>query len=180
MRIATLVVAAVLATVVVANAQTPYIAVYFDPYHTQETKDCPGFVTDTWYVAAVNFNIYITGADFMIQYPPAVTWLADLNVPPVKIGNTATGLSFGYALPQNGYGVLELCQVLVMWNCDHCGEAFQNNLVKVVPNPATGFLGVSDYPNFNLIPGTGLTSIICPLGVPNEDTTWGQVKALYE
>lgn len=180
MRIATLVVAAVLATVAVASAQTPYIAVYFDPYHTQETKDCPGFVTDTWYVAAVNFNLYITGADFKIEYPPAVTWLADLNVPPVKIGATPTGLTFGYALPQNGYGVLELMQVLVAWNCDHCGELYQNNLVKVVPNPATAFLGVADYPNYNLIPGVGLTSIICPLGVPNEDTTWGQVKALYE
>jgi len=180
MRIATLVVAALLATVVVASAQTPYIAVYFDQYLTQETKNCPGFVTDTWHVAAVNFNTYITGADFMIQYPPAVTWLADLNVPTVKIGNTATGLTFGYPLPQNGYGALELCQVLVMWNCDHCADPFHNNLVKVVANPSTGFLGVSDYPNYNLVPGVGLTSIICPLGVPNEDTTWGQVKALYE
>jgi len=72
MRIATLVVAALLATVVVASAQSPYIAVYFDPYHTQETKDCPGLVHDTWYVAAVNFNVFITGTEFAIEYPPAV------------------------------------------------------------------------------------------------------------
>jgi len=39
MRIATLVVVALLATAVVASAQVPYIAVYFDPYHTQENKD---------------------------------------------------------------------------------------------------------------------------------------------
>jgi len=180
MRIATLVVTALLATVVVASAQVPYIAVYFDPYHTQEAKVCPGFVVDTWYVAAVNFNTYITGADFAIQYPPAVTWMADLNLPPVKVGNTPTGLSMGYALPQNGYGVLELCQVQVFWNCDHCADPYYNNQVKVITNPLTGFLGVTDYPNFNLIPGTGLTTLICPLGVPTEDTTWGQVKALYE
>jgi hypothetical protein len=180
MRIATLVVAALLATVVVASAQAPYIAVYFDPYHTQETKNCPGFVTDTWYVAAVNFNVYVTGADFMIQYPPAVTWLADLNVPQVKVGATPTGITMGWPLPLNGFGSLELCQVLVMWNCDHCDAPFFDNFVKVVPNPATMFLGVSDYPNYNLIPGVGLTSVICPLTVPNEDTTWGQVKALYE
>ncbi len=42
MRIATLVVVALMATVVAVSAQTPYIAVYFDQYLTQETKDCPG------------------------------------------------------------------------------------------------------------------------------------------
>lgn len=179
MRIATLVVAVLLATAVVASAQTPYIAVYFDPFHTQETEVCQGPVTDTWYVAAVNFNVFITGADFMIQYPPAVSWVADLNLPPVKIGSTPVGLSMGFALPQNGFNVVELCQVLVQWNCDQCVDPFTNNLVKVVANPVTGFLGVTDYPNYNMIPGVGLTTIICPVGVPNEDTTWGQVKALY-
>jgi len=180
MRIATLVVVALLATAVVASAQVPYIAVYFDPYHTQENKDCPGLMVDVWYVAAVNFNTFITGADFAIQYPAAVTYMADLNVPPVHVGNTLTGLSMAFALPQNGFGVLELCQVQVFWNCDHCDTPYYNNLVKVVANPVTGFLGVTDYPNYSMIPSVGLTAIICPLAVPNEDTTWGQVKALYE
>jgi len=182
MRIAMLVAVALMATVVAVSAQAPYIAVYFDQYHTQETKDCPGFVMDYWYVAAVNFNTYITGADFAIQYPAAVTFLQDVNTPPVTIGNTQTGISMAFALPQNGYGSFELCQVKVFWNCDDCGRPvspFVNNFVKVIPNPVTGFLGVTDYPQYNLIPGIGLTTVICPVGVPTEETSWGQVKALY-
>jgi hypothetical protein len=182
MRIATLVVVALLATVVVVNAQNPYIAVYFDQYYGQETKDCPGFVIDTWYVAAVNFNTFVTGADFKINYPAAVTYLADLNVPPVKVGNTNIGLSMAFALPQNGYNLVPLCQVQVFWNCDDCDRPaglYVNNQVKVVANPFTNFLGVTDFPNFNLVPGQGLTAVICPTSVPVEETTWGQVKALY-
>jgi len=182
MRIATLVVVALMAAVVTVNAQTPYIAVYFDQYYGQETKDCPGFVMDTWYVAAVNFNTYITGADFRILYPPAVTYLSDLGLPPVSVGNTNTGLSMAFALPQNGYNLVPLCQVRVFWNCDNCGRPngpFVNNQVTVVANPNTGFLGVTDFPNFNLVPGTGLTAVICPETVPVEESTWGQVKALY-
>ena len=178
MRIAMLVAVALMATVVAVSAQAPYIAVYFDQYHTQETKDCPGFVVDYWYVAAVNFNTFITGADFAIQYPAAVTWLADLNMPPVTIGNTLTGVSMAFALPQNGYGSFELCQVKVFWNCDACVVPYVNNQVRVVPNPVTGFLGVTDYPQYNLIPGNGLTALICAT-VPAEETTWGQVKSLY-
>ena len=177
MRIAAMVVAALLATVVVASAQVPYIAVYFDPYLTQETKDCPGVVMDTWYVGAVNFNVFITGADFMIEYPPAVTWMSD-NPPPVKIGSTPTGISIGFALPLNGYSAVELMSVNVLWNCDSCVEPYLDNQVKVLMNPTTSFLGVTDYPEYNLVPGAGLTALICAT-IPAEDTTWGQVKALY-
>lgn len=179
MRIATLVVVALLATAVAVGAQTPYIAVYFDQYHTQETETCQGIGNlDTWYVAAVDFNVFITGAEFAIQYPPAVIHLADVNTPPVTIGNTLTGVSMGWPLPQNGYGLLSVCQVQVFWNCDYCVAPFLNNAVRVVAHPVTGFLGVTDFPNFNLVPGIGLTALICAT-VPVEDTTWGQVKALY-
>jgi hypothetical protein len=178
MRIATLVVVALMATVVAVSAQTPYIAVYFDQYLTQETKDCPGPMVDNWYVAAKNFNAFLTGAEFAIEYPAAVSWLADLNKPPVSVGATPTGISMGFALPQNGFFDVFLCNVQVFWNCSACAEPFLNNAVKVVANPATGFLGVTDFPQYNAIPCVGLTSYICAT-VPAEETSWGQVKALY-
>jgi hypothetical protein len=178
MRIATLVVVALMATVVAASAQTPYIAVYFDQYLTQETKDCPGPMMDTWYVAAKNFNAFLTGAEFAIQYPAAVAFLGDANTPPVTVGNTQTGISMGFALPANGFFDVFLCNVNVFWNCSSCVEPYLNNAVKVVANPVTGFLGVTDFPQYNAIPAVGLTSFICAT-VPAEDTSWGQVKALY-
>lgn len=178
MRIATLVVVALMATVVAVSAQTPYIAVYFDQYLTQETKDCPGPMADTWYVAAKNFNAFLTGAEFAIQYPAAVLYLGDANTPPVTVGNTQAGISMGFALPANGFFDVFLCNVKVFWNCSACADPYLNNAVKVVANPVTGFLGVTDFPQYNLIPGVGLTSYICAT-VPAEETSWGQVKALY-
>jgi hypothetical protein len=125
MRIATLVCALLIVTAVAVSAQTPYIAVYFNSGYSQEAKDCPGVgVLDTWYVAAVNFNV-------------------------------------------------------VLWNCAECADPWNNNQIKVVANPSTGDLAGVDYPGFNLVPGAGLTALICPLPIATEQTTWGQVKAVY-
>ena len=166
----------------IARAQTPYIAVYFDPGYSQEAKDCQGVgVVDTWYVAAVNFNRYLSGAEFAIQYPPEVTWLVDWPAHPIAIGTTPTGISMGFPFQQNGYNPVPLCEVELMWNCSECGGPYDDHRVKVVAHPATGFLGGVDYPGFNLVPAVGLTASVCfsCACVPTQDTTWGGVKALY-
>jgi hypothetical protein len=164
----------------VASAQVPYIAVYFNSGFSQEAKDCPGVgVFDTWYVAAVNFNMFLAGADFKIEYPPAVNWIADLQVWTIFQGTTPTGYSVGFPFPQNGFVPVPLVKPYVMWNCEECMPPWQNNQVKVVPNPATGFLGAVGYPGFGLVPSLGLTALICPLPIATEQTTWGQVKAVY-
>jgi len=49
----------------------------------------------------------------------------------------------------------------------------------VIPHPGTGFLGGVDYPGFNLVPSVGLTAVLCACTIPTEQTTWGQVKAVY-
>jgi hypothetical protein len=165
----------------IASAQTPYIAVYFNAGHSQEAKDCPGPgpVVDTWYIAALNFNMFLSGAEFMVSYPPAVTWLADAATPPVTLGNTPTGITMGFPFPQNGFNTVDLCQVVVLWNCETCMDPYLNNLVRVIPHPGTGFLGAVDYPGFNLVPSVGLTAVLCACTIPTEQTTWGQVKSLY-
>lgn len=178
MRIATLVVVALMATVVAVSAQTPYIAVYFNQGLSEQEAVCPGPGVDTWFVAALNFNAYLSGAEFAIEYPVAVTWMADLNKPAVSVGNTPTGISMGFPLPVNGFNPVFLCSPQVWWNCSACAEPYLDNAVRVVANPSTGFLGVTDYPQFNMIPGVGLTAWICRT-IPVEDTTWGQVKSLY-
>jgi hypothetical protein len=163
-----------------ASAQTPYIAVYFDQHLTQETTVCPGVgVIGTWYVAARNFNTMLSGAEFAIQYPAAVTLLEDTNTPPVTIGNTASGISMGFPVAQKGGYPVLLCTPQVIWNCDSCVDLYVNSTVKIVANPHTGFLGCTDYPWFNLIPCVGLTAYVCPT-VALEETTWGGIKLLYE
>jgi hypothetical protein len=168
-----------MASVVVVSAQTsPFIAVYFDQaYQTEAKNPCPGIgVFDNLYIALVNANVFVSGVEFAVNYPPQLTWVADLNTPPVTVGNTPNGISMGFALPQNGFSALEVCQVLVMWNCDGCSVF--NVPVVVTANPNTGFLGFTDFPNYSLFPAVGLTSLICAT-VPTEETTWGKVKSLY-
>ena len=167
-----------LALVCAANAQTPYIAVYFDPGFTATTKVCPGPGLDVWYVAAVNFNSLITGAEFAISYPAAVTWLADTNTPPVKIGSTPSGISMGYPIPVNGFSPVELCRVQVQWNCEECDSSSIDAPITVIAHPHTTFLGWTDE-SYTEQPASGWTSFICPFASPAEPTTWGRVKALF-
>lgn len=161
-----------------ASAQIPYIAVYFDPGFSLITKDCPGEgLADVWYVAGVGFNTLVTGAEFAIEYPPAVLWVSDLNTPPVTIGSTPQGISMGYSTPLNGYAPVGLCQVQVEWVCDGCAPPFADNLVNVLTHPHTNFLGWTDQ-EFTEWPAMGWTSMIC-VSTPTEETTWGRVKALF-
>jgi len=180
MRFATMVVVVLMASVVVVSAQTsPFIAVYFDQSFQVEAQDpCPGIgVLDTLYVELVNADVFVTGVEFAVNYPPELTWIADFDKQEATVGTTPVGFSMGWAVPQNGFGVaIDVCKVLVMWNCDGCTVA--NSPVSVVANPFTGFIGYTDFPNFDLFPAVGLTSLICPT-VPTQDSTWGKVKSLY-
>lgn len=185
MRALALAFALVIVMVGAASAQIPFIAVYFDQYYSVEalppppcSDPCPGIgVIDYLWIALANANAYVTGVDFKVAYPPEMIWMADIGTQPVTIGTTNTGFSMGWALPQNGYNVVPICQVKFMWNCDFCPAP--NIPVTVVQNPFTVFLGYSDFPNYQLYPAVGLTALICA-SVPAEETTWGQVKALFE
>lgn len=186
MRFATMVVLVLMASVVIVSAQTtPFIAVYFDQSYQVEGNPpapsgdpCPGIgVVDNLYIALVNANVFVTGVEFAVNYPPELTWLADLNTQPVTVGTTPNGFSMGWGTPQNGFGIaLDVCQVMVIWNCDGC--TVTDSPIIVTPHPATGFIGFTDFPNFDQFPAVGLTSLICAT-VPTNETTWGQIKSLY-
>ena len=183
MRVATLLVFVlmVFSAVTVSAQTTPYIAVYFDnTYQTESTINpggCAGIGTlDTLYIALSNASAWISGVEFAVNYPPELLPISDLWTQPVTAGNTQSGISMGWATPQNGFGTVFVCGVLVQWQCDTCPG--QNIPMPVVVNPNTGFLGFTDFPNYNLFPAVGLTSLICAT-VATEESTWGKVKALY-
>jgi hypothetical protein len=167
-----------------ASAQIPFIGVYFNKGNSVEAlppppcgNPCPGFgIPGELWITLVNANFFVVGVEFAVSYPPEITWLADADTQPVTIGNTSTGFSMGWPLPQNGFQNLPICRVLFLWNCDRCLRS--NIPIVVVPHLSTGFLGYVDYPNFNAHSAVGLTSLICAC-VPVEETTWGQVKAIY-
>lgn len=190
MRLVTVLLIALAALLVVgatASAQTPYIGVFFavspNCNGITDTAIPPGVfgAIDSLYVIAYNFSCFVTGVQLKVEYPPVcMQWVADIGTQPVTIGSTDTGMSMGWALPQNNFPPNPLCiaTVIFQWVCTDCSQT--NIPVRVVGHPLFNPLN-PEYTCFNQIgtfPAEGLTALICPT-VPVEDTTWGQVKSLY-
>lgn len=168
----------------ITSAQTPFVAVYFDHAYQEEAlmaapNPCPGYgVVDTLYVAATNFNAWLSGLEFQIDYPAHIIWVTDLDIAGTSLGTTPAGISIGWPTPQNGFLSIDVCKVMIQWNCDCCDEAdipiVVNGHPLFAPHPRA-----TDFPGYQFIDGVGLTSLICAV-IPVEDTTWGKVKSLYQ
>jgi len=108
----------------------------------------------------------------------SMIWLADSNTPPVALGTSPTGIALGYSTPQNGFFAVLLQTVQILWNCNDCSVT--NDPIVVVPSPfnPSGKVQFTNWPDFDLVDALGLTSQVCAT-VATEESTWGQVKALY-
>jgi hypothetical protein len=172
-----------------ASAQgVPNIQVYFDAAGSAaiHPAPCPGVgVIDTWHVIANNMNSFFNVVEYSISYPPAVTFLADipepdpLNQPALVVGASGFpgGVALGWAIPMNGFSSIKVSGSLVAWNCSSC-LGFANSPVVVTPG-LNGFVRVVKMPGNVPITVIGMTSILCADPVPVQETTWGNVKALY-
>jgi hypothetical protein len=158
-------------------AQTPTVGIFFDESLTRMDQDCPpGGGVDTAYVVANGFDAFLSAIEFAINYPPTMSWLGDLDVPPVTLGTTPNGIMEAFGLPLNGYAPIVVAKVVFSWNCDGC--TVTNDPVVVTPHPQSGFVRGVDFPQYNMINAIGMTSLVCST-VPTGETTWGRVKALY-
>lgn len=170
----------VVAVAVPAAAQTPCLMAYFDGNFTQGAEDCPaapvGTVLDTLYIVALNFNTFLKAIEFSVELPPELTYQAEVPVS-LAFGNTQTGLALALPQPFDAFGPTELVRILFLWNCDNCG-GHEDAQIIVQPHPGTGYLRAVRWPDDVLIDAVGMTSLVCQT-VPVEDTTWGQLKALY-
>ena len=128
------------------GAQVPNIAVYYDDIHT-EAVACQGMsVLDTLYVVAQNIGTFINAAEYRIQYSPMVSYLIWVSDMPAAlgpysfaIGMSPSGISIGWNLPQNAFAPFIVQRILILWACTGCGPV---DVVRVLPHPATSFLGV--------------------------------------
>lgn len=164
-----------------ASAQTRYIGVYFDWGLTTEQANCPSAppltVADTIWIAMVDWDMNVSGVQFKVDYPPEMVWLGDQAHPPVYQGNTRDGFAVGFAIPQNGYFPILVTEAVFAWDCNGCTST--DIPVKVVGHPLLGgTITATRWPDQTKFNGIGLTALICTT-VPVEETTWGQVKALY-
>jgi hypothetical protein len=175
-----------------SNAQVPNVGVYFhtDGYggYSQMAANCPaapaGTVLDSVYVVAYNFNMWVVGIEYQIEYPTMVSWVADrFTAGQLKIGSSPVGIGITWTLPQNGFGALLTQKAWFLWMCteDDCvNPLYQNTPWVVNPHPISGQLRAVRWPDNAPVPGVGLTSLLCPWTIPTEETTWGGIKAMYE
>jgi len=172
-----------------AIAQVPNVQVYFDPNFTQTQAQCPGTAPFSGppvelHVVMNNWNMNVTGVDFSISYPPALVFLGDNLLDPettAKIGDSATGIAIAYGncCTQDGFQPIEVLRPLVLWGVCDCNQPPQPLVVggytplgKTTPSA----IRREDFVEFS---GLGMTSLICPGAIATEQSTWGQVKALY-
>jgi hypothetical protein len=168
----------------IASAQSiPNIQVYFTSewgaYGKTALETCPGTgVIGTVYVVASNFNMWMSAAEYMVEYPPEVIWLAD-NTGGIDIGRSDIGIATSWPLPQNAFVPFAVNEVTVLYNCDGCPRT--DIPINVVPNPTSisGEVQAVRWPDTAVITAVGMLSYICPT-VPAEETSWGKIKALYE
>jgi len=125
-----------------------------------------------------------TASQFRIAVDAGVT-CTPINVIhnfPTTLGDPATGISisYGFCYPSD--------ILLFTWVFSCSGTSAPCSKLEVVPDPAvaTGTIEVFDCNQFRLVGGGGLMYVnpdgSCDCGevVPVEDTSWGQIKALYQ
>ena len=178
----------------IVTAQAPYLQVYFDQGLTETYANCPnsppGSVIDTIYVVAHNFDAWLNGIEFRIDYPPQMMWLGDQFDPnALHIGNTNQGIGLAWTIPFNAFVPNVVLSAIVLWMCDNCDTPNMNQVVCFNVYPGSGYLRAVRWPDLELIYGQSGTAVICPacgawrpcdqLPVPVERTTWGGIKAMY-
>lgn len=167
-----------------ASAQVPNVQIYFDKYLTATQGYCGGFgVKDTLSVVANNFNMFMSTIEYSIVPPAAdAAWTGDIQVPgALFLGQSPTGITITYPIPRNAFVACIVMYYEITWLCSDCDvDAPAHNVPIVVQgHPYNGLITAIEWNTYREVYGVGMTSLICPLGVSTEESTWGRVKSLY-
>jgi hypothetical protein len=156
------------------------IGIFADPAGAScNLPSTPGTIFLYWvHVNAVG----ATASQWASPAPTCVTAirLADVPVFAINLGTTSAGITIGYGTCKSGtFEIMSALYSLVAAPTPCCYWP-----VIADPNLASGKIEIPDC-DFNLTYGTGGKGIVnsgptCNCNVPVEDTTWGQLKALYE
>jgi hypothetical protein len=178
--------------VVQSNAQVPNVQIYFDDLLTQTQGDCADhFVGEQTELNVVmnNFNTLVKTVEFAVNWGPGpVSYLGDLHVPEAQLslgtsfidgpGGLIDGVTITYTFPQNAFSPFICMKLKALWLCDSC-DALSPQNISVYGHEGTGVVQAVEYLTYNLIDGVGMQSVVCPGPVSIEESSWGQIKALY-
>jgi hypothetical protein len=191
MKRALLILAVALLLPGVLSAQDALVGVFFDVppgeapsvmhYYPEE------MVAFTGYLYSMNADYYITGIEYQLQTPMDPThigiMLSTWEVPEgaLQIGNPFDGHAIAFWPPLNGYmpGYNLMATYTFYAACGCFTGAIEDYPMTVGPHPVSGELWGTYSPDDEYFYPIGLTSIICPVGVANQEESWGAIKSLY-
>lgn len=165
-----------------ALAQAGAIGLYRDPGGTICSFEDKSPGVAAFYVVHVG-----TGGATACQYAApkpgclAATFLSDTNVFPVTIGGSQNGVSIGYGTCRSGPVHVQTINYFMQGLTQACCRYY----VVPDPNAGSGTINIVDCATTEMAAST-IRSVInptagCPCGEPTaEESTWGQVKNLYE
>ena len=161
-----------------AFAQTPAVQMFFDEQFQVPAMECTGAVLDTLYVVANGFDAQIVDIEYLIYLNVYLLWIADLIEPTyTATGTSVAGIVVSFPAPVDATGPFLIQRILFEWLCDGCphdGIPY----IQVRPHPISGKVQATRWPDLVKIEAAGMTNVLCGV-IPVEETTWGQVKALY-
>jgi hypothetical protein len=174
----------------IASAQIPNVQVYFTSdwgtYGQTALPECPpdppGSVYDSLYVVASNFNMWMVGIEYYLSLPPQIMPIG-FETPDggLDIGTPwlLPGIATSWPMPQNAFVPYAVTKIKFFYNCQLCYQGINVPIDVMAYNGAgTTVRGIS-WPSITPVLGIGMRSSIC-WTVPVEETTWGNIKALYE
>lgn len=133
------------------------------------------------YIVHVENTLGITGVTFQAVKPACLNalWLNDTNVFSVVIGNTQTGYNVGYGACRTGNVHICTMNFLSQGASPTCCVYY----VLDEPNIPGPYYEFSDC-DFNLVYGGAKAGMTNPgtctcESIPTQDSSWGQIKALY-
>jgi hypothetical protein len=168
-----------------AFSQAGSIMLFSDPGATNcDVYDIPGLVVV--YVVHM-YTSGATGAQFRVDHMSwgagTLMWIADAVTPPyVPVGNSQTGIQIGYGLCMISPNLILQIQYLAQGLSPPC------SYIQVVSHPTAtppGILVADCAIPPILWPATGGDVVVnpdptCMCDIPVQETTWGQIKALYQ
>jgi hypothetical protein len=180
-----IVILATIVTLLVANAAVAQLggnlAVYADPLALScDLQDFVPMICEYYVVHMLTPGV--SSSQFMVETNHQGLFLTEFSPFPIVIGDSRNGIVIAYGACFSGQihilTMTYFCQGLT----PPCGE------MSVVGHPTAnppGLLAVDC--NNQLVPAQGYTSYInndgtcsCISPIPVQETTWGQVKALYQ
>lgn len=164
-----------------AFAQAGSIGIFADNAGLGCNLADPGPALTPYYIVHVN-TPGATASQYSAPKPTCFTaqWLSDTNAFPVTVGNSQIGVSVGYGSCKVSPILLQTLNYFTNGATPNC--CYYPVLADPTATPPGIY--VVDCQD-QLLTATGGKGIIkslqtCNCNVPAEETTWGQVKALYE